>query len=139
MRASCLQIDNNDEIRDLLAKDPKNRLDLEENVDSGVYVKDLSSFIVTSPQEIDKVFVEIVKSLINAQARVRALEPRAKRAARHELHEQADPVIVVDAHAEQLDDVLVLEAVRRAELAAQHPLHLLALVAAEDELHRGHL
>ena len=34
------------EVRDLLAKDPKNRLDLKENVDSGVYVKDLTSFIV---------------------------------------------------------------------------------------------
>ena len=38
MRASYLEI-YNEEIRDLLGKDPKNRLDLKENVDSGVYVK----------------------------------------------------------------------------------------------------
>jgi len=45
VRASYLEI-YNEEVRDLLAKDPKNRLDLKENVDSGVYVKDLTSFIV---------------------------------------------------------------------------------------------
>ena len=44
VRASYLEI-YNEEIRDLLAKDPKNRLDLKENVDSGVYVKDLTSFV----------------------------------------------------------------------------------------------
>ena len=47
VRASYLEI-YNEEVRDLLAKDPKNRLDLKENVDSGVYVKDLTSFIVRS-------------------------------------------------------------------------------------------
>ena len=36
----------------MLAKDPKNRLDLKENVDSGVYVKDLTSFIARSPRLI---------------------------------------------------------------------------------------
>ena len=54
MRASYLEI-YNEEIRDLLAKDPKNRLDLKENVDSGVYVKDLTSFVVKSTHEIDQV------------------------------------------------------------------------------------
>ena len=39
VRASYLEI-YNEEVRDLLAKDPKNRLDLKENVDSGVYVRD---------------------------------------------------------------------------------------------------
>ena len=47
VRASYLEI-YNEEVRDLLAKDPKNRLDLKENVDSGVYVKDLTSFIARS-------------------------------------------------------------------------------------------
>ena len=51
VRASYLEI-YNEEVRDLLAKDPKNRLDLKENVDSGVYVKDLTSFIVRSPRLI---------------------------------------------------------------------------------------
>lgn len=45
VRASYLEIYNED-IRDLLSKDPKNKLELKENVDSGVYVKDLSSFVV---------------------------------------------------------------------------------------------
>ncbi|KAH8057559.1 hypothetical protein JL722_6640 [Aureococcus anophagefferens] len=44
-----------DRIRDLLSKDPKNKLELKENVDSGVYVKDLTSFIVKSSHEIDQV------------------------------------------------------------------------------------
>ena len=54
VRASYLEI-YNEQIRDLLAKDPKNRLDLKENVDSGVYVKDLTSFVVKSVSEIDHV------------------------------------------------------------------------------------
>jgi hypothetical protein len=33
-------------IADLLSKDPKNKLELKENIDSGVYVKDLTSFVV---------------------------------------------------------------------------------------------
>ena len=51
VRASYLEI-YNEEVRDLLAKDPKNRLDLKENVDSGVYVKDLTSFIVRSRRPV---------------------------------------------------------------------------------------
>lgn len=38
VRASYLEI-YNEEIRDLLSKEPKNSLELKENVDSGVYVK----------------------------------------------------------------------------------------------------
>jgi kinesin family member 3B len=45
VRASYLEI-YNEEIRDLLSKDPKDSLELKENVDSGVYVKDLTSFVV---------------------------------------------------------------------------------------------
>lgn len=54
VRGSYLEIYNED-IRDLLAKDPKNRLELKENVESGVYVKDLTSFVVKSSHEIDQV------------------------------------------------------------------------------------
>jgi hypothetical protein len=54
VRASYLEI-YNEEIRDLLSKDPKNKLELKENVDSGVYVKDLTSFVVKSVAEIDHV------------------------------------------------------------------------------------
>ena len=54
MRASYLEI-YNEEIRDLLSKDPKNHLDLKENIESGVYVKDLTSFVVKNAGEIDHV------------------------------------------------------------------------------------
>lgn len=37
------------------AQDPKDKLELKENVDSGVYVKDLTTFVVKSAMEIDHV------------------------------------------------------------------------------------
>ena len=54
VRASYLEI-YNEEIRDLLSKDPKNSLELKENIDTGVYVKDLTSFVVKNVTEIDHV------------------------------------------------------------------------------------
>ena len=54
VRASYLEI-YNEEIRDLLSKDPKNSLELKENIDTGVYVKDLTSFVVKNVSEIDHV------------------------------------------------------------------------------------
>ena len=51
VRASYLEI-YNEEIRDLLSKNPKNRLELHEKTDSGVYVKDLSYFAVKNSAEI---------------------------------------------------------------------------------------
>ena len=54
IRASYLEI-YNEEIRDLLSKNPRNRLDLHEKTDSGVYVKDLSFFAVKSVDEINDV------------------------------------------------------------------------------------
>ena len=38
-----------------MSKDPKNSLELKENTDSGVYVKDLTSFVVKNANEIDHV------------------------------------------------------------------------------------
>lgn len=54
IRASYLEI-YQEEIRDLLSKNPKNKLDLHEKTDSGVYVKDLSFFAVKSVAEINDV------------------------------------------------------------------------------------
>ncbi|KAF4128893.1 Kinesin motor domain [Phytophthora infestans] len=54
VRASYLEI-YNEEIRDLLSKDPKNALDLKENADSGVYVKGLTAHVVKDAAEIDHV------------------------------------------------------------------------------------
>jgi hypothetical protein len=55
VRASYLEI-YNEEIRDLLAKDHKKKLELKESVDQGVYVKDLSMFVLKSVSEIEHVF-----------------------------------------------------------------------------------
>eukprot|EP00054_Salpingoeca_dolichothecata_P024883 m.171183 g.171183 ORF g.171183 m.171183 type:complete len:769 (-) comp25172_c0_seq2:254-2560(-) len=54
VRASYLEI-YTEEIRDLLSKNQKQKLILKEKPDSGVYVKDLSSFVVKSVKEIEHV------------------------------------------------------------------------------------
>ena len=53
-RASYLEI-YNEEVRDLLSKDPTNRLELKENADHEVYVKDLTTIVVKSAREMDAV------------------------------------------------------------------------------------
>ena len=53
VRASYLEIYNED-IRDLLSKSATNRLDLKESPDSGVYVRDLTSYVVKTTRECDK-------------------------------------------------------------------------------------
>ncbi|XP_048860297.1 kinesin-like protein KIF3B isoform X1 [Brienomyrus brachyistius] len=54
VRASYLEI-YQEEIRDLLSKDQTRRLELKERPDTGVYVKDLSSFVTKSVKEIEHV------------------------------------------------------------------------------------
>lgn len=54
VRASYLEI-YNEEIRDLLSKNPQARLELKEHADRGVYVKDLMQFVVKSVAEINSV------------------------------------------------------------------------------------
>ncbi|KAM9506506.1 kinesin-like protein KIF3B [Salvelinus alpinus] len=54
VRASYLEI-YQEEIRDLLSKDQSRRLELKERPDTGVYVKDLSSFVTKSVREIEHV------------------------------------------------------------------------------------
>ena len=54
VRASFLEIYNED-IRDLLAKDQTKKCDLKETPDTGVYVKDLTAFVVKSVSEINNV------------------------------------------------------------------------------------
>ncbi|XP_075261714.1 kinesin-II 95 kDa subunit-like [Convolutriloba macropyga] len=54
VRASYLEI-YQEEIRDLLSKDQSKRLELRERADTGVYVKDLSSFVTKSVKEIEHV------------------------------------------------------------------------------------
>lgn len=54
VRASYLEIYQED-IRDLLSKDQSKRLELKERPDTGVYVKDLQSFVCKSVKEIEHV------------------------------------------------------------------------------------
>ena len=54
VRASFLEI-YNEEIRDLLGKNSQSRLEVKESVDTGVYVKDLTSFVVKGVAEINNV------------------------------------------------------------------------------------
>ena len=56
VRASYLEI-YNEEIRDLLSKKGQNKLELKDK-DTGVYVKDLSTFVVKSPDDMMNVFTE---------------------------------------------------------------------------------
>jgi hypothetical protein len=54
VRASFLEI-YNEEVRDLLSATPKERLELKEHRDSGVYAKGLSAFVVKSAAEMRNV------------------------------------------------------------------------------------
>lgn len=56
VRASYLEI-YNEEIRDLLFKNGQKKLELKDK-DTGVYVKDLSTFVVKTPQDLMDVFNE---------------------------------------------------------------------------------
>lgn len=51
VRVSHLEV-YNEEIRDLLSKDPRAKLDLRESPDRGVYVKGLREFVVKSAEEM---------------------------------------------------------------------------------------
>jgi len=55
VRVSYLEI-YNEEIRDLMSKKPQ-KLELKDK-DTGVYVKDLSTFVVKTPSDMTKVFEE---------------------------------------------------------------------------------
>jgi kinesin family protein 3/17 len=54
VRGSYLEIYNED-IRDLLSKTPKERCELKDHPNGGVYVKDLSTQVVKSPDDLHKV------------------------------------------------------------------------------------
>uniref|UniRef100_H2ZL57 Kinesin-like protein KIF3A n=1 Tax=Ciona savignyi TaxID=51511 RepID=H2ZL57_CIOSA len=53
-RVSYLEI-YNEEVRDLLGKDQHQRLDVKERPDIGVYVKDLSMFVVNNADDMDRI------------------------------------------------------------------------------------
>lgn len=76
VRASYLEI-YNEEIRDLLAKNPKNKLDLHEKPDSGVYVKDLSYFAVKDVPEINNVLKIGMKNRSVGETKMNAVSSRS--------------------------------------------------------------
>ena len=54
VRVSYLEI-YNEEVRDLLGKDQNMRLEVKERPDVGVYVKDLSAFVMNNADEMDRI------------------------------------------------------------------------------------
>merc|ERR1711892_528906 len=54
VRVSYLEI-YNEEVRDLLGKDQNSRLEVKERPDVGVFVKDLSAFVVNNADDMDKI------------------------------------------------------------------------------------
>ncbi|GAB1601161.1 kinesin-like protein KIF3A [Argonauta hians] len=54
VRVSYLEI-YNEEVRDLLGKDQNQRLEVKERPDVGVYVKDLSAFVVNNANDMDRI------------------------------------------------------------------------------------
>lgn len=54
VRVSYLEI-YNEEVRDLLVKDVHNRLEVKERPDIGVYVKDLSSYVVNNADDMESI------------------------------------------------------------------------------------
>ncbi|KAJ8668704.1 hypothetical protein QAD02_010367 [Eretmocerus hayati] len=54
VRATFLEI-YNEEIRDLLGKDQNQKLDVKERPDIGVYVKDLSGYVVNNADDLDRI------------------------------------------------------------------------------------
>lgn len=61
VRGSYLEI-YNEEIRDLLSTDPKAKCELKDSPNSGVYVKDLSTKVVKSVEEMDQVLATGLKN-----------------------------------------------------------------------------
>lgn len=54
MRVSYMEI-YNEEVRDLLAKEMKKSLEVKERADIGVYVKDLSGYVVNNADDLDNI------------------------------------------------------------------------------------
>lgn len=54
VRVSYLEIYNED-VRDLLGKDAQKKLEVKERSETGVYVKNLSSFVVRNESDMEKI------------------------------------------------------------------------------------
>lgn len=76
IRVSYLEI-YQEEIRDLLAKNPKNRLELHEKPDTGVYVKDLSTFVVKTKDEMKQILFSGRKNRIVGETAMNSRSSRS--------------------------------------------------------------
>lgn len=76
MRVSYLEI-YNEEIRDLLSSDPKQRLLIGENPKTGFYVKDLSQHMVTNPDEIAALLYAGMKNRTTASTNMNEVSSRS--------------------------------------------------------------
>ena len=56
VRVSYLEI-YNEEVRDLLSRNPHSKLEIRERPDIGVYVKDLCSFVVKNVEDMEKLMM----------------------------------------------------------------------------------
>ena len=62
IKASYLEI-YNENVRDLLGKDQNAKLDVKERPDVGVYVKDLSAYVVNNAEDMDKTMTMVLQPL----------------------------------------------------------------------------
>ncbi|MEW5308736.1 MAG: hypothetical protein WDW38_000672 [Sanguina aurantia] len=76
VRASYLEIYNED-IRDLLSKDISRKLELKENAEKAVYVKDLSEFIVKGYADINNVLLQGRKNRMTGSTLMNAESSRS--------------------------------------------------------------
>lgn len=76
VRASYLEI-YNEEIRDLLSKDHTARLELKENVDHEVYVKDLTAIVVRNSVEMDTVLQAGKRNRVTGETKMNATSSRS--------------------------------------------------------------
>ena len=76
VRCSYLEI-YNEEIRDLMGKDPEGRLELKENADHAVYVKDLTAVVVKNAAEMEKVLSTGRKNRVTGATLMNATSSRS--------------------------------------------------------------
>ncbi|KAG1676987.1 Kinesin-like protein KIF3A [Nymphon striatum] len=76
VRVSYLEI-YNEEVKDLLGKDQKARLEVKERPDVGVYVKDLSAFVVKNADDMDRIMTLGNKNRSVGETNMNALSSRS--------------------------------------------------------------
>ncbi|KAF7989869.1 hypothetical protein HCN44_008543 [Aphidius gifuensis] len=76
VRATYLEI-YNEEIRDLLGKDQNTRLEVKERPDIGVFVKDLSGYVVNNADDLDRIMILGNKNRVVGATAMNSLSSRS--------------------------------------------------------------